>query len=124
MFARDMPRDYRLTAEAVQSAALAFQGVDDIHGGDRLPLSVLRVGNGVTDDVLEEHLENSTGLLIDESRDTFDTTAASQSADSGLGDALDVVAQHLAMTLGASLSESLASLSSSGHDCDFFEMNQ
>ena len=124
MFARDMPRDYRLTAEAVQSAALAFQGVDDIHGGDSLPLSVLRVGNGVTDDVLEEHLENSTGLLIDESRDTFDTTAASQSADSGLGDALDVVAQHLAMTLGASLSESLASFSSSGHDCDFFEMNQ
>ena len=54
----------------------------------------------------------------------FDTTAASQSADSGLGDALDVVAQHLAMTLGASLSESLASFSSSGHDCDFFEMNQ
>ncbi len=42
-----------LTAETVQSAALAFQSVDDIHGGDRLSLGVFRVGDGVTDDVLK-----------------------------------------------------------------------
>ena len=41
------------------------------------------------------------------------TTTTSETANGGLGDALDVVAEHLAMTLGAALSESLASLSTS-----------
>ena len=35
-----------LTAETVQSAALAFQSIDDIHSGDGLALGVLRVGDG------------------------------------------------------------------------------
>ena len=41
---------------------------------------------------------------------------AGETADGGLGDALDVVAKDLAVTLGATLSESLASFSTSGHD--------
>lgn len=45
-----------LTAETVEGAALAFQSVDDVHGGDGLPLGVLGVSDGVTDHVLEEHL--------------------------------------------------------------------
>ena len=104
-----------LAAEAVQSAALAFQSVDDIHGGDSLPLGVLGVGDGITDHVLKEHLEDTSGLLIDEARDTLDTTTACQTADGGLGDALDVVPKDLPVALGASLSESLASLASSSH---------
>ncbi len=104
-----------LAAESVQGAALPLEGIDHIHGGDGLPLGVFGVGDGVTDDVLQEHLEDTTGLLVDQARDTLDTTAASQTADGGLGDALDVVTQHLAVTLGASLSESLASLATSGH---------
>jgi hypothetical protein len=43
-------------------------------------------------------------------RDTLDTATASQTADGGLGDALDVVAQNLAVALGAALAEALASL--------------
>ena len=82
----------RLSTESVQSASLTFQSVDDVHGGHRLPLGVLGVGNGITDDVLQEHLQNSTGLFVDESRDTLDSTSASQTADSGLGDTLDVIA--------------------------------
>ena len=104
-----------LTAEAVQGAALPLQSVDHIHGGDGLPLGVLGVGDSITDDVLQEHLEDTTGLLVDEARDTLDSTTASQTADGGLGDALDVVTQNLAVTLGASLAQSLASLSTSGH---------
>ena len=42
---------------------------------------------------LEEDLENTTGLLVDESRDTLDSTTASETTDSGLGDSLDVVTQ-------------------------------
>ena len=104
-----------LTAESVKGAALPLQSIDHIHGGDSLPLGVLSVGDGITDDVLKEHLEDTTGLLVDEARDTLDTAAASQTPDGGLGDALDVVTQHLAMTLGASLSEPLASLATSSH---------
>jgi hypothetical protein len=43
-------------------------------------------------------------------RDTLDTATASQTADGGLGDALDVVAQNLAVTLGAALAEALSAL--------------
>jgi hypothetical protein len=104
-----------LTTESVEGSALALEGIDHIHGGDSLPLGVLGVGDGITDDVLKEHLEDTSGLLIDEARDALDTTSAGQTADGGLGDALDVVAENLAVTLGASLAESLASFASSSH---------
>jgi hypothetical protein len=55
----------RLTTETVQGAALALQGVDDIQGGDGLALGVLSVGDSVTDDTLEEGLEDTTGLFVD-----------------------------------------------------------
>ena len=110
-----------LTAESVQGAALPLEGIDHIHGGDGLPLGVLGVGDGVTDDVLQEDLEDTTGLLVDQARDTLDTTAASQTADGGLGDALDVVPEDLPVALGASLSQTLASLAASSHGDVFFQ---
>ena len=66
----------RLSAEAVEGAALALERVDDIHGGDGLPASVLGVGDGIADDGLKEDLENTTGLLVDEAGDALDTTTA------------------------------------------------
>ena len=104
-----------LTTESVEGSALTLESIDNIHSSDSLPLGVFGVGDSITDDVLKEDLEDSTGLLIDEARDTLDTTTASKTADSGLGDTLDVITQHFAMTLGASLSESLASFASSSH---------
>ena len=106
-----------LTAESVQSATLPLESIDHIHSSDSLPLGVLGVGDSVTDDVLKEHLEDTTSLLIDESRDTLDSTTTRQTPDGGLGDALDVVTQHLTVTLGASLSQSLASFATSSHCC-------
>ena len=105
-----------LTTEAVQSAALAFQSVDDVHGGDGLALGVLGVGDRITDDVLKEDLEHTSGLLVDQTRDTLDTTTTGETADGGLGDALDVVAKDLAVTLGATLAKTLASFTTAGHD--------
>ena len=105
-----------LAAKAVQSAALTLEGIDDVHGSDCLPFCVFCVGDGIPDDVLEEHLEDTTGLLVDEARDTLDTSTTCQTADGRLGDTLDVITQHLAMTLSATLSESLSSLSASCHD--------
>merc|ERR1712079_188102 len=95
-----------LTSKSVQSASLPLQSVNDIHGCDGLPLGVLGVGDSVPDDVLEEHFEDTTGLFIDESGDTLDSATARQPPDGGLGDALDVVPQHLPVTLGASLAQS------------------
>ena len=45
-----------LAPEAVEGAALPLEGVHHVHGGDGLPLGVLGVGDGVTDDVLQEDL--------------------------------------------------------------------
>ena len=100
----------RLTAETVESTALALEGVDDIQGSNSLALRVLGVGNSVTDNTLEEGLENTAGLLVDHGGDTLDTTTARETADGGLGDTLDVVAQDLAVALGTTLSETLAAL--------------
>ena len=104
-----------LTAKTIQSTTLAFQSVDDVHGGDGLPLSVLSVRDGVTNDVFKEHLKDTSGFLVDQPRDALDTASASQTADGGLGDTLDVISQDLTMALSSSLSQTFASLTSTGH---------
>ena len=53
------------TAEAVEGAALALEGVDDVERGDGLALRVLGVGDGIADDALEEGLEDAASLLVD-----------------------------------------------------------
>ena len=63
-----------LTSESVQGASLPLQSIDNIHGGDSLPLGVFSVGDSIPDHILKENLEDTTGLLVDKSRDTLDTT--------------------------------------------------
>ena len=92
-------------AEAVEGSALSLESVDNIDGGDRLALGVFGVGDGITDDVLEESSQDETGLVVDERRDSLDTTASGESADSRLGDAHD---GGLERGLGASLSAGFA----------------
>ena len=104
-----------LTSESIEGTSLPLEGIDDIHGGDSLPLGVFGVGDSIPDDILEEHLEHSTGLLIDKPGDPLDSSPPCQTSDGGLGDALDVVPQHLPVPLGTSLSESLASFATSSH---------
>jgi hypothetical protein len=76
---------------------------------------VLGVGDGVADDVLEEDLEHAAGLLVDEAGDTLDATPPGEPPDRRLGDALDVVAEHLAVALGAALTQPLAALAAPRH---------
>ena len=104
-----------LTSETVQSATLALEGVDDIERSDGLALGVLSVGDSIANDVFEEDLEDTTGLLVNKARDTLDTTTTSETTDSGLRDTLDVVTKNFAMTLCASLSESFSSFSTASH---------
>jgi hypothetical protein len=105
----------RLAAEAVQSAALSLQRVDDVHRGDRLALGVLGVGDRVADDVLEEHLQDAASLLVDQTADALHSASTGQTTYSRLGYALDVISQHLAMTLSASFAQSLAAFTASRH---------
>ena len=54
-----------LAAEAVQSATLALERIDDIERRDGLALGVLGVGDSVTDDTLQEGLKDTTSLFVD-----------------------------------------------------------
>ncbi len=62
---RDQGQAERLTTEPVEGTALSLESVDDIKGGDGLALGMLGVGDGITDDALEERLEDTTGLFVD-----------------------------------------------------------
>lgn len=106
---------FRLTAEAVQCAALALQSVDDVHGGHRLALGVLGIGDSVADDVLQEHFENAARLLVDEAADALDTATTSQASNSRFGDALNVITQNFTMPLSSSFTQSFAALATSRH---------
>merc|ERR1719500_1504033 len=115
MHSRLLTQEEGLSAETVEGAALPLEGVDHVHGGDGLPLSVLGVGHGVADHVLEEDLEDAPGLLVDEARDSLDAAPPGEAPDGGLGDALDVVTKDFAVPLGASLAQPLAALATSSH---------
>jgi hypothetical protein len=102
----------RLTTETVQSLSLALQGVDNVHCCDSLSAGMLGVSDRITDDILQEDLEDTSSLFVDQSGDTLYTTTTSETTDGGLGDTLDVITKDLAMTLGSSLSKSFSSFSS------------
>ena len=80
-----------LTSKAVQSTSLSLQSIDDVHSGDSFPLGMLSVGDSVTNNIFQENLEHTSGLFINETRDTFDTTSSGQTTNSGLGDTLDII---------------------------------
>ncbi|KAH9282062.1 hypothetical protein ECG_06033 [Echinococcus granulosus] len=90
--------------QAVEGTTLAFKSIHHVHGSDGLALRVLGVRDGVTDDVLQEDFEHTSGLLVDEPRDAFYATSTCQTPDGGLRDALNIVTQNLPVTLGSSLS--------------------
>ena len=93
----------RLTSETVQGSALSLKSIDNIKSSDSLSSGVLSVGDGISDDVLKEDLKDTTGLFVDKTRDTLDTTSSCQSSDGRLGDTLDVISQDLSVTLGTTL---------------------
>ena len=98
----------RLTTETVKGTALALEGIDNVERSDSLALGVFGVGDGITDDTLEEGLEHTTSLLVDHGRNTLDTATTSETTDSWLGDTLDVVTQDLSVALGSALSKTFA----------------
>lgn len=94
---------------------MSLKSVNDIHRGDGLSLGVLAVGNCITDHVLQEDLEDSPGLFVDQTADPLNTTSSCKSSDGGLGDTLDVITQDLSVALGTSLSQTFSSFTASRH---------
>ncbi|KYN08953.1 hypothetical protein ALC57_18919, partial [Trachymyrmex cornetzi] len=97
------------------SSALTFQGVYDVHGCHGLPFCVFGVGNSIANNVLEEDLQHTSSLFVDQAGDTLDTTTSCQTTDSWLGDTLDVIAKNFPVTLRSSFSQSLSSLTATSH---------
>ena len=110
---------WRSATETVEGSTLSLESVDDIESGDGLPAGVFGVGDGISDNVLEESSEDRAGLLVDVRADSLDTTSSGESADSGLGDAHDGLSDSL---LGASLGSVFATLSFSS-DLSFASHN-
>ena len=48
-----------LASEAIQGSALTLERIDHVEGSDCLAATVLGVCDSVTDDVLQEHLEDT-----------------------------------------------------------------
>ena len=84
---RHQPKTY-LTTESVDGASLTLESVYDVEGCDGLSLGVFGVGDGIADNTFKEDFEDTSGLFVDETGDTFDTTTTSETADSGFRDSL------------------------------------
>ena len=92
-------------AESVEGSSLSLEGIDNVHGSDGLPLSVLSVGHSVSDDSLEESLEGDSGVVVDVEADSLDSASSGESSDGGLGDSLERASlSALGVPLGSDLS--------------------
>jgi hypothetical protein len=72
---------------------------------------MLRVGDRITNDILEKNFKHATCFFVNETRDSLDPPTTSETTNGGLGNALDVVSKDLAVALGTSLSKPFSSFS-------------
>ena len=107
--------DGNLSAESIEGTSLSLQSVDYIHSCDCLPLSVFGIGDCVSDDVLKKYFQYTSGLFVDQSTDTLDTSSTGQPPDGRLCDSLDVITKNLAMAFCTSLPKTSSFSAASGH---------
>ena len=75
--------------ETEEGLSLSLHGEDHIHIGDGLSARVLSVGEGISQELVEEAHQDFTGVVVDLEGDSLDSSSAGKSADGTLGDALD-----------------------------------
>jgi len=75
-------------SETVEGLSLSLKSIHHIQCSDSLTTGVLSVGDRVTNDVLEVDLKDTSGLFVDETRDTLNTSTTSQTTNGWLGDTL------------------------------------
>ena len=97
---------------------MSLEGVDDVGGGNGFPAGVLGVGDGVTNDVLEESGKDFTDFLVDVEGDSLNTSSASQASNGGLGDTLNEGSRVLSVvSLNADFADSFSAFSSFANSC-------
>jgi len=97
-----------LTSKSIQGASLPLQRVDDVHDCESFSLCMLGVGDCISDGILKEHLQDSSGLLVDEAGDALHSTTMCEMMDGRLSDTLDGITQHFPVPFGASFSQTLS----------------
>ena len=97
-----------LRAETVECTALSLESVDHVHSRDGLAFGVLGVRHSIANDILQKDLQDAANFLVDQPTDTFHTASSSQTTDSRFGDALNVIAKDLTMSLGTAFPETFA----------------
>ena len=110
----------RSTSKTVEGSSLPLQRIHNVHGRNRLPPGVLGIGHSVANHILQEYLEHSPRLLVNQSTDPLHTTSSRQSPNCRFRYALNVVAKHFPVPLRTSLAQSLSSLPSTRHFLNTF----
>lgn len=87
---------------------MSLESVNDIQSSHRPTSCVLSVDHCIPENVLEEHLEVRSCLLVDQPRETLDSTSTGQSPDGWLRDTHDVVFEDLPVTDGSTLAKTFA----------------
>jgi hypothetical protein len=75
-----MVRPYR--QNNLKSKNLSLQSINDIKRRHRLSLGMLRIRNSITNHTLKKNFENASGLFIDKTGDTLDSTTARETTNS------------------------------------------
>ena len=70
-----------LTTESIKGLSLSLESIYNIERGDSLAFGVFSVGNSISDNAFKEHLQDTARLLIDETRDTLDTSTTSKTTN-------------------------------------------
>merc|ERR1719228_2692977 len=84
-----------------------------------LTFGMFGVSNSIANDILQKHLQDSSSLFVDQTRNPLHSTSSSKTSYSRLRDALDVVTQHLPMPLCTSLTQTFATLTTASHGVSF-----
>ena len=77
------------TSETIKSSALSLKSIYNVHSGDCLSSGVLGVCNCISDNLFKEGSEDSSGVVVDEAGDSFNTTSSAESSDCWFSDTID-----------------------------------
>ena len=67
--------------ESIQGSSLSLQSIDNIQSSHRLSIRMHWIRHGVMDHFFQKGFQNTTGFLVDQARDSFDSSSSSQSSD-------------------------------------------
>ncbi|WVZ03616.1 hypothetical protein V8G54_024422, partial [Vigna mungo] len=81
-------------SKTIECPSLSLQRIHHVHGRNSLPPSVLGIGHSVANHILQEYLQHSSGLFIDQSTDPLHATSSRQSPYRRFRYALNVVPKN------------------------------